>query len=117
LRPLPRVVPRESAPPRTAVVFADAAIRRVLEVIDRRRPVGQLRPLLAPPLIDTVIALTRSPHTAASRLHRLRLRMVDGSQLQAEVFATYTRGPRVRAIAACIALTGDRWRIVALQVG
>ena len=42
--------------------FADAALRRVLEVIDRRRPVAQLRPLLAPALIDTVIELSRSSH-------------------------------------------------------
>jgi Family of unknown function (DUF6459) len=117
-RPLPLVVSHESAPPRAAVVFADAALRRVLEVIDRRRPVAQLRPMLAPALFDTVIGLTRTPHTAGARLRRVRLRMVDGAyETHAEVFATYTRGPRVRAIAARIALSGDRWRIVALQVG
>ena len=33
-----------SAPMRQAAVFADAALRRVLEVIDRRRPAAQLRP-------------------------------------------------------------------------
>ena len=31
---------------RQAAVFADAALRRVLEVIDRRRPAAQLNPLL-----------------------------------------------------------------------
>ncbi|MGL5444982.1 MAG: Rv3235 family protein, partial [[Mycobacterium] stephanolepidis] len=38
---------REQSPPPQAVAFADAAMRRVLEVMDRRRPVAQLRPLLA----------------------------------------------------------------------
>jgi hypothetical protein len=108
----------EPTPPREAVAFADAALRRVLEVVDRRRSIAQLRPLLAPPLIDTVIALTRSSHTAAATLRRLRLRMVDAAdQPNAEVFGTYTRGTRVHAIAARIALDGNRWRIVALQVG
>lgn len=119
LRPVTRPPTVEAAPPRAALVFADAALRRVLEVIDRRRPIAQLRPLLAPALFDTVIGLTRSSHTASATLRRIRLRMVDGSQetAAAEVFGTYTRGPRVRAIAARVALDGDRWRMVALQIG
>ncbi|MGV0850893.1 Rv3235 family protein [Mycolicibacterium phlei] len=105
-------------------MFADAALRRVLEVIDRRRPIAQLRPLIAPALTDGVLDLSRVPQSAAARLRRIRLRMVDGTldgesatTPAAEVFGTYTRGPRVRAIAARIALEGDRWRIVALQIG
>ena len=47
--------------------------------------------------------------------------MVDGAgndeDTVAEVFGTYTRGPRVRAIAARIELNAGRWRIVALQIG
>jgi hypothetical protein len=97
----------------------------VLEVIDRRRPVAQLRPLLAPALIDTVIELSRSSHDGrtktertVARLTRIRLRMVDCTEgSQAEVFGTYTSGPRVRALAARIQLNEDRWRIVALQLG
>jgi hypothetical protein len=114
-------------PPRDAVAFTDAALRRVLEVIDRRRPVAQLRTLLAPALIDTVIELTRTSGTWAARtktvrtvakLHRMRLRMVDGAdQTAAEVFGTFVSGHRVRALAARIELSGDRWRIVALQIG
>jgi hypothetical protein len=122
-----RAVVREADPPRTAVMFADAALRRVLEVIDRRRPVAQLRPLVAPALIDTVIELSRSSRNrngrtrgadTVARLHRIRLRMVDGTEgTEAEVFGTYTIGPRVRALAARIELYRDRWRIVALQIG
>jgi hypothetical protein len=120
-----RALVREADPPLTAVTFADAALRRVLEVIDRRRPVAQLRPLLAPALIDIVIERSRRSHAGsgrtqrtAARLHRMRLRMVDGTEgREAEVFGTYTSGPRVRALAARIELKGDRWCIVALQVG
>jgi hypothetical protein len=97
------------------VAFADAALRRVLEVVDRRRPIAQLRPLVTPALIDTVTALTRVPHTAAATMRRVRVRMVDGEA--AEVFATYTRADRVLAIAGRIEHINDRWRIVALQIG
>src|ERR1700754_2463828 len=78
LRSVPRPAPRDPLPPHAVVVFADSALRRVMEVVDRRRPIAQLRPLVAPALIDTVTALTRAPHTAAATLRRVRLRMVDG---------------------------------------
>jgi hypothetical protein len=114
LRSVPRPTP-DPMPPRAALVFADAALRRVLEVVDRRRPIAQLRPLVAPALIDAVIALTRAPHTAAATLRRVRVRMVDAEA--AEVFGTYSRGPRLLAVAARIELHRERWRIVALQLG
>ncbi|HKP43552.1 Rv3235 family protein [Mycobacterium sp.] len=106
---------REPQPSHEAIVFADAALRRVLEVVDRRRPIAQLRPLVAPALIDTIIALARAPHTGAATLRRVRLRMVNDEA--AEVFATYTRGQRLRAVAARVDRIGERWRIVALQIG
>jgi hypothetical protein len=115
LRSVRHTVPCDPLPPRAAVAFADGALRRVLEVVDRRRPIAQLRPLVAPGLIDTVTALTRAPHTAAAMLRRVRVRMVDGEA--AEVFATYTRAHRVLAIAGRIEQVDDRWRIVALQLG
>jgi Family of unknown function (DUF6459) len=116
LRPIAaRAIVPTTPPPRAAVVFADAALRRVLEVIDRRRPVAQLRPLVAPALIDAVIALARTTHTATATLRRVRLRVVDDEA--AEVFGSFTRGQRVRAIAARVERHGDGWRIVALQIG
>lgn len=113
-RPVQHVT-REPQPSHEVVVFADAALRRVLEVVDRRRPIAQLRPLVAPALIDTVIAVARLPHSAAATLRRVRLRMVNDEA--AEVFATYTRGPRLRAIAARVDRIDERWRIVGLQIG
>lgn len=117
---LPAVVGEVPAPP-AAVMFADATLRRVLEVMDRRRPVAQLRGLLAPPLIDIAQTLARVPQTGGTAvLRRIRLRSVGVTDTEvdaAEVFATYTRGPRVRAIAARVELVAGRWQVVALQVG
>ena len=105
--------PRRRAP---AVVFADAALRRVLEVIDRRRPVAQLRPLVAPALIDVVIALTRTTaHGGGDAAPGAAAASVDDEA--AEVFGTFTRGaarPRDRRARRT---PPDRWRIVALQIG
>ncbi len=117
-RPLRPVDRREEVPPPAAAAFADAALRRVLEVIDRRRPIAQLRPMLTPALLDMVFALTRSagPDRAAV-LRRVRLRVTTVEPSAAEVFATYTRGRRVRAIAGRIEVKEGRWRLVALQVG
>jgi hypothetical protein len=43
--------------------------------------------------------------------------VLDGEATAAEVFATYSRGRRVRAIAARVELVKGRWVVVALQVG
>jgi hypothetical protein len=120
LRAVP-VPAHDSTPPRAAAIFADTALRRVLEVADRRRPIAQLRPLLAPTLIDAVVAMTRTtPAGGAAVLRRVRLRTsgsADGEATAAEVFGTYTRGHRVRAIAGRVEIVGGRWMVTALQIG
>jgi hypothetical protein len=120
----------ESAPSETqraAAAFTDAALRRILEVIDRRRPVVQLRPLLAGGLVDTVASFTRaSPvRESAAVLRRVRLQPVldgpDGRELAYEASATYSRGARTHAMACRVQRVatprGDRWQIVALHIG
>ena len=106
-------------PPPAVAAFADAALRRVLEVIDRRRPLTQLRPLLTAPLLDAVSARTRISPAASATLRRVRLRMADDDGTAAEVFGTYTRGDRIRAIAGRVELSSrtDRWQLVALHIG
>jgi hypothetical protein len=107
----------------SAADFADAALRRVLEVIDRRRPAAQLRPLLAAGLAESVLAPT--PAAAGCRqaavLRRLRLQAAgpDNPPTAAEVFGTYSRGRRVHAIACRVEqlAAGNRWRVVALHIG
>lgn len=123
LRAVPAAVPHdgEPPPPQAAALFAETALRRVLEVSDRRRPVAQLRPLVTPALFDAVAAFTRAGSgDGAAVLRRVRLRSVhvlDGEAAAAEVFATYSRGRRVRAIAGRVELVKGRWTIVALQIG
>lgn len=112
-----------SAPIRQAAIFTDAALRRVLEVIDRRRPVTQLRSLLAPNLVDSVLSagLGVAGHDGAARLRRVRLQPVGSSDTAAEVFGTYSRGERVHAIACRVERVTEssppRWLVVALHIG
>jgi Family of unknown function (DUF6459) len=114
-----------SAPMRQAAIFADAALRRVLEVIDRRRPAAQLRPMLAPTLVDSVVALGR---TAAGRqgaavVRRMRLQPAGhrDPETAAEVFGCYSRGDRIHAVACRVervpAGGAMRWQVVALHIG
>ena len=113
---------------RPAAVFAEAALRRVLEVIDRRRPASQLRPLLSAVLVDSVLSVTQvAPgNLAAAVLRRLRLQAVGcqdavGTATAAEAFGTYSRGRRIHAIACRVeqmpASSGTQWQVVALQIG
>ncbi len=113
---------------RPAAVFAEAALRRVLEVIDRRRAPAQLRPLLAADLVDSVLAANQmtAARQAAAVLRRVRLQAVGGGDASgtvtaAEVFGTYSRGPRVHALACRVeqrrATDGPRWQVVALHIG
>jgi hypothetical protein len=112
--------------------FADAALRRVLEVIDRRRPLAQLRPLLTPSLVDYVLSVgLANARTAvgpaepegAAVLRRLRLQPAGypDPAAAAEVFGSYSRGDRLHAIAGrverVVAGKGPRWLVVALHIG
>ncbi|WP_299566390.1 Rv3235 family protein [uncultured Mycolicibacterium sp.] len=116
---------REPVPPPAAARFADAALRQVLEVIDRRRPVTHLRAVLAPTVFDEVLTHlgTRPRGRPAAVLRRVRLRCPGHSGTAepgaAEVFATYSRGGRIRVIAARVERVpgADRWQVVALQIG
>lgn len=102
--------------PAGAVQFADATLRRVLEVLDRRRPPAQLTTAMSRLVVDALVTAARVRPATTARLQRVRLRPV-GAPGTAEVFATYTRGTRVRAIAGRIELLSGRWQFTALQVG
>ncbi|MGA9491242.1 MAG: Rv3235 family protein [Mycobacterium sp.] len=109
-----------SASTRRAAAFADAALRRVLEVIDRRRPIAQLNGLLAAGLVDSVLSANRAAggHDGVAVLRRVRLQAVGGDDRAAEVFGSYSRGHRVHAIACRIELaTAGRWQVIALHIG
>lgn len=106
-------------PPPAVAAFADAALRRVLEVIDRRRPLTQLRPLLTAPLLDAVAARARISQAASATLRRVRVQMTDDDGTAAEVFGTYTRGDRMHAVAGRVEFSPrtNRWQLVALHIG
>jgi hypothetical protein len=111
----------EVAPPTAALVFADTALRRVLEVSDGRRPAAQLRPLVTATLFDAMSSWPRRTRTdGAGVLRRVRVRTareLDGLATAIEVFATFSRGPRLHAAAGRIEIIGGRWQFVALQLG
>lgn len=107
---------------RAAATFADAALRRVLEVIDRRRPLTQLRPLMAAGLVETLLSgAGRHGDVGVARLLRVRAQLSGPDGDAAEVSAHYTRGDRVHAIACRVQQvstpTGPRWQVVALHLG
>lgn len=122
IRPPAPDAARGSGPdPRPAAVFADAALRRVLEVIDRRRPLVQLKGLLAPGLVDSLLTGTGGCAGGVARLRRVHAQLTRPDGRIAEVAANYSRGERVHAIACrmeqvCTA-TGPRWQVVALHLG
>ncbi|MUL67615.1 hypothetical protein BOO86_24300 [Mycobacterium sp. CBMA 234] len=111
----------DASPPTAARAFADTTLRRVLEVSDRRRPFMQLRPLVTATLFDAMSAWPRRPRAdGAAVLRRVRLRTAreyDGQATAVEVFATFSRGPRLHAAAGRIEIVGGRWQFVALQLG
>ena len=118
----PRPTGERSRKPSDAALFADAALRRVLEVIDRRRSLAQLRPLMANPLVDSL--LSAAGHGASgepARLRRVRAQSVRADGSAAEIAASYSRGEQIHAIACRVervrTATGSRWQVVALHLG
>lgn len=115
----PAVPTHEDPRIRAAATFADAVLRRVLEVIDRRRPMAQLRPLLAAGLVDSLLSVGVPDSVVPARLRRVLAQPVGDRA--AEIAANYSRGQRVHAIACRIEQistpTGPRWQVVALHMG
>jgi hypothetical protein len=120
--PVPRADRPTGPDSRAAAAFADAALRRVLEVIDRRRPLTQLRTLLAAGLVDSLLTgAGRGADAGPARLRRVIAQISRPDGTAAEVVGHYARGERVHAIACRIELvpcaTGTRWQVVALHLG
>ncbi len=129
-----RSSPHSGASPRTAATrpgtlplpspdvqrFTEQAFRLVLEVLDRRRNVRQLRPLVTPSLVDVVrtLALSESParRLGVATLVRVHLRAVEPCAFEA--FGTYGRGPRIFVIAARVEQQSDTgWTVTSLVIG
>lgn len=67
-------------------------------------------------LLDAVVAAAKPGQATTASLRRVGLRSAAPAPA-AELFATYTRGVRVRAIAGRIELHRGRWQLTALQLG
>lgn len=116
----PDSAPEDTAT-RAAALFADAALRRVLEVLDRRRPLAQLRPLMAVGLVDSLPAVAGAHRGAGpARLRRVVAQLARPDGTAAEVAANYSRADRLYAIACRVeqitGATGKRWQVVALHM-
>ncbi|WP_230987179.1 Rv3235 family protein [Mycolicibacter heraklionensis] len=125
-RPARNVLP---AALQSAAVFADAALRRVLEVVDGRRPSTHLHPLLAAGLADSVVSarLATAGRVEPATLQRVRVQSAGSGEPASavEVFGTYRRGRRTHALAGRVESIPRRgaganstaWQIVALHIG
>jgi hypothetical protein len=107
----------------SAATFADAALRSILEVIDRRRPATQLRPMLSTGLIDSVVSFARvaPARQSGAVLRRVRLQATGPDERAFEVSASYGRGPRLHAVACRVERVstpqGGSWQVVSLHMG
>ena len=99
--PRPHPTPRrpKRRPPGRRARLRRRGAAPVLEVIDRRRPLAQLRPLLAGGLVDSLLSVPHRHGGEAARLRRIRVQPIGTTGAAAEVAATYTRGRRLHAIA------------------
>lgn len=111
--------PNEPSAPAPAVLWR--LVLHVLEVLDGRRAVGQLRTILSDPAYEAL--LTRLRTTPPGRQHRLRrLRTcypaAEAVELTAviEVAGGPSEPSRVRAAAIRVERVGDRWGCAVLRI-
>jgi hypothetical protein len=116
-RPIVQVVPAD------ARASAERAMRLLIEVIDRRRSAEQLSSLFTAPVIDLIRTIVRTP-PPGRRLGFAAVRRVHvayRSDTSAEIFGSYTRGPRTFAFAGRIEQAVDPrrpgWTVTSLRVG
>ena len=102
-----------------AAALAGCVVRPLLEVLEGRRPLRQLTPLLAPDVLQR-LASTLSPGARRLRNSDLRLHKVRACVPAAgviEACAVAQAGPRFRAVALRLEHRDERWRCTALVVG
>ncbi|MFI1460822.1 Rv3235 family protein [Nocardia carnea] len=105
--------------PSEARAFAGRAIRILLEVLDRRRPVAQLNTLCAPALVHTVGVLVAGDHAPSRTLGTAALtkfRLFPAGDHAFELIAMYQRGPRRLALAGRVDHTATGWKLTALRL-
>ncbi|WP_433576421.1 Rv3235 family protein [Nocardia brasiliensis] len=98
--------------------FAENSLRLVLEVLDGRRPVAQVRPLTSASVFAALETLARTaPRGAALGPAQLtKIGVEPAGPKTAEVYGTYQRGHRIFAVAARVALHRAGWQLTAFRV-
>ncbi|MEV6392303.1 Rv3235 family protein [Nocardia xishanensis] len=100
--------------------FAERALRMTLEVLDQRRPIGQLASVADGAVVSamrTLIAGELAPGRALGVAVLARVAVTPVDARTAEVFAGYDRGGRRFALAGRIVHSrASGWRLTALRV-
>ncbi|WP_206045769.1 Rv3235 family protein [Nocardia mangyaensis] len=100
--------------------FAEYALRLVLEVVDRRRSVSQLRTVVDPKVLSamrTVLSQDLAPGRSLGTATLVRVHVSAAEPHAAEIFASYQRGTQTFAVAGRIERARDSWRLVAVRLG
>ncbi|WP_157513949.1 Rv3235 family protein [Nocardia concava] len=98
--------------------FAGKALRSALEVLDGRRPAGQLGAFAEPAVVAAVRTLAGAGRLPGRELGSATLTRVDviiAEPGRAEVCAGYDRGTRHFALAARIVRGRSGWRLAAFR--
>lgn len=107
------------ATPGGAREFAGNALRILLEVLDRRRPVAQLGALCTPALVCTVGSLVANDHVPGRALGAavpVGTRLFPAGEHAAELVAMYQRGSRRFAVAGRLEHSATGWKLTALRI-
>ncbi|UGT53869.1 Rv3235 family protein [Nocardia asteroides] len=99
--------------------FAEQSVRLLLEVVDRRRQVDQLRAVTEPRVLEsvrTMLVQDLAPGRGLGTATVKHVRLTACEAAGAELFASYQRGARTFALAGRIESARERWRLVALRM-
>lgn len=118
--PRPQETPELALPPaRPTDAHLRKLLAKVLEVLDGRRPVGQLKSLLANPVYEaTLTRLRTKPQGVRYQLYSLHACWPTDAavELMGRVEARRPGGRRVLAVVARMELAEDGWRCVFLRL-
>ncbi len=91
--------------------LVESLLRLTLEIVDRRRRPEQLKGMATQPVIDAlaVLSVNSPPGRELGTAVLRKIRVTAAGDRAAEICASYTRGPRVFAIAGRIERRRDLW--------
>lgn len=113
----PRLGDRGSATitPEQGRSVAAAVVRRLLEVLDGRRPARQLGTVLVPRVLSKLEATPRTTTGGGLRLRTVHVCLPGPATIEA--CAVVQAGRRCRAFALRLEQTGTSWKCTALHIG